>query len=94
MFQKIQLLPQNPAAARFPPVGLQTARKDSRFFTSPYGAILKAANGYVIRKINAGWVLNLKSLWPLSESLLSECFETMGSKTETKEPRSGKLSRQ
>ena len=35
MFQGLALLPQNPAAARCPPVGLQPAHTDARFSTAP-----------------------------------------------------------
>ncbi len=42
MFQQPHLLPQNPAAARFPPLGLQTAQKDTRFSTSPYSVIFES----------------------------------------------------
>ncbi|WP_192938032.1 hypothetical protein [Rahnella sikkimica] len=44
MFQWPQLVPQNPAAARFPRVGLQTARKDTRFFISPSGVIFESGH--------------------------------------------------
>ncbi|QLK61864.1 hypothetical protein GE278_14245 [Enterobacteriaceae bacterium Kacie_13] len=41
MFQGLLLLPQNPAALRCPPVGLQPAPKNARFFTSPYGVVFE-----------------------------------------------------
>ncbi|AVF33784.1 hypothetical protein [Rahnella sikkimica] len=42
MFQELLLLPQNPAAARFPALGLQTARKDTRFSTSRFDVIFES----------------------------------------------------
>jgi hypothetical protein len=42
LFQQLLLVPQNPAAARFLPVGLQTARKDTRFSTSPFSVIFES----------------------------------------------------
>ncbi|MBF7995667.1 hypothetical protein IV435_14170 [Rahnella sp. SAP-29] len=42
MFQQPHLLPQNPAAARFPSLGLQTARTDTRFSTSRFGVIFES----------------------------------------------------
>ncbi|MFF6012655.1 hypothetical protein [Rahnella sp. R3(2024)] len=41
MLQRLALLPQNPAAARCPPVGLQPAQKHARFSTTPYGVIFE-----------------------------------------------------
>jgi hypothetical protein len=42
LFQQLLLVQQNPAAARFLPVGLQTARKDTRFPTSPFSVIFES----------------------------------------------------
>jgi len=41
MIQTLLLLPQNPAAARYPPLGLQPAQTDARFSTTPFGVIFE-----------------------------------------------------
>jgi len=44
LFQQYLLVPQNPAAARFPSLGLQTALKDTRFSTSRFGVIFESGH--------------------------------------------------
>ncbi|WP_192938097.1 hypothetical protein [Rahnella sikkimica] len=45
IFQRLWLVPQNPAAARCPSFGLQTSQKHARFSTTPAARFLKAAGG-------------------------------------------------
>ncbi|MBV6819482.1 hypothetical protein KWG64_16195 [Rahnella sp. PD12R] len=59
IFQQLRLLPQNPAAARFLPVGLQTARKDTRFSTSPFSVIFESGHSFLIRNLT---VFDLKNV--------------------------------
>ena len=47
MFQKLPLLPQNPAAARCPPVGLQPAQKNARFSTSSSSVIFESGQSFL-----------------------------------------------
>ncbi|MBV6817251.1 hypothetical protein KWG64_04755 [Rahnella sp. PD12R] len=73
----------NAAAARYFRFGFEPARKKTLAVShSSLNVVLKAANGYVIRKIHAGWILNLKILQPLSESLPSEVFRDLWLETE------------
>jgi len=47
MFQVFLLLPQKPAAARCPPVGLQPAQKNARFSTSSSGVIFERGQRFL-----------------------------------------------
>ncbi|MBF7996772.1 hypothetical protein [Rahnella laticis] len=50
-------MPQNPAAARFLPVGLQTARKNTRFSTSPFSVIFESGQRLTPIQNHAGFNL-------------------------------------
>ncbi|PKE28828.1 hypothetical protein CWS43_18400 [Rahnella sp. AA] len=57
MFQQLLLVPQNPAASRFPSVGLQTARKDTRFSTSPCGAMFESGHRLIVRNLAMPFII-------------------------------------
>ncbi len=80
MFQGLPVLPQNPAASRYPPVGLQPAQTDARFSTSPFGVIFERGHWHFKNKGNVfgfAFLLShrsgriktfvLHSLWPRSK---------------------------
>ncbi|MBU9828478.1 hypothetical protein J1779_00830, partial [Rahnella sp. FC061912-K] len=61
MFQGLALLPQNPAASRCPPLGLQPAQTDARFSTTPSGVIFERGQWLCHSKDHRDLSFELKS---------------------------------
>ncbi|MBF7978061.1 MULTISPECIES: hypothetical protein [Rahnella] len=103
IFQRLRKMPQNPAAARFLPVGLQTARKNTRFSTSPFSVIFESGQRlfssqprhdiHNFEKQRSLKIDSFKVEMARSEILLTEGSRPQGSKPSRKEPRSGNISR-